>query len=44
VAKSEAELSAALKEVRGRIPPMATSDPVALTAHLGEILAQAQAR
>lgn len=44
VAKSEAELSVALKEVRGRTPPMATSDPVALTAHVGKILAQAQAR
>jgi UDP-N-acetylglucosamine--N-acetylmuramyl-(pentapeptide) pyrophosphoryl-undecaprenol N-acetylglucosamine transferase len=44
VAKSEAELSAALRDVRGRTPPMATSDPVALIAHVGKILAQAQAR
>lgn len=42
VAKSEEELSAALREVRGREPPRATSDPVGLTTYLTELLATAQ--
>jgi UDP-N-acetylglucosamine--N-acetylmuramyl-(pentapeptide) pyrophosphoryl-undecaprenol N-acetylglucosamine transferase len=44
VAKSEDELSAALKDVRSRTPPMATSDPAALTAYVQELLAQAASR
>jgi len=44
VAKSEGELSAALKAVRGRGPPRATSDPVALTTYLTDLLSSAQAR
>ena len=38
VAKSEDELAAALKEVRGRKPPMATSDPAALIAYVQKLL------
>lgn len=44
VAKSVDELSEALKEVRGRAPPMATSDPVALTAHVTRLLAETRPR
>jgi len=44
VAKSEEELSAALREVRSHEPPRATSDPVALTTYLTGLLSKAQAR
>jgi UDP-N-acetylglucosamine transferase subunit ALG13 len=40
VAKSEEELSAALREVRAREPVMATTDPVALIEHLRGLLAR----
>ncbi|WP_394764237.1 beta-1,4-glucuronosyltransferase WelK [Phenylobacterium sp.] len=44
VAKSEDELSAALKLVRDRTPPMATSDPAELTTYVKKLLAEAASR
>lgn len=44
VAKSVEELSAALQAVRNRPPVMATSEPKALTAYVGDILGKAAAK